>query len=75
MPVPKRDWKYTKDVTDIVMNIWMKMPELRLGQLLDNAVGRYAEGATHAPGGPSMFYIEDDKLLEALKRMKEELGR
>lgn len=41
---------------------WIKQPDTRLGQLLDNL--------TYQPGGGKIdvFYIEDDNLLERLTR-------
>lgn len=70
-PSFQRDWKYTRNITDVLMNIWLKMPALRLGQLLENAVGRY--GLQNGSGGPDMFNISDEALLDALRRMESEL--
>jgi hypothetical protein len=48
--------------------IWLLHPDWRLGQIIENAV--------HPPGheerGPDtawLFYVEDDDMLEALRRV------
>lgn len=66
MPIPNRDWKYMKTTLDTILGIWMKSPALRLGQLIENAVGRYQ----HAP----TFYVEDAALLDALKRFNKDFS-
>lgn len=68
MPKINRDYMYAKDVTDTIRDIWLVMPELRLGQLLDNAVGRYQN-----VNPADMFNIGDGELLVALKSMKEDV--
>lgn len=50
----------------IVETYWARFPQLRLGQLISNAIGRAYN--------TDPFYIEDDKLIEALKKMDEELN-
>jgi hypothetical protein len=40
---------------------WLAYPELRLGQLLDNALAR------RQYVGPDMFYIRDEHLVKALR--------
>lgn len=40
--------------------LWLKHPDLRLGQLIVNV----------APADRDLFYIEDDKLLEAIRAWK-----
>lgn len=41
-----------------IKNIWEKYPDLRLGQLICNVVR-----------DPALYYIEDEKLVEALKEI------
>ncbi len=62
----ERDWKYMSRTLDTILGIWTEVPDLRLGQLLDNAVNRYRIA------GPDMFSIQDEELLNALKKMKEQ---
>lgn len=51
-----------KKVLDRLFIIWMKHPELRLGQLLSNACP-----------GQSMFYIEDFPLAEDVEKFSDVL--
>lgn len=44
-----------------IAQIWAKYPDMRLGQLLVNATQRPETGLG------SLFYIEDDELLDALR--------
>lgn len=59
-----RDPKRIAEVIELVSKIWYTYPDLRLFQLLMAAM-KYN-------GDP--FYIEDDKLIEALKAFCEERG-
>lgn len=45
---------------DVILQSWIKCPELRLGQLIVNAI-RFAEN----PNVP-LFYIEDSELESAI---------
>jgi hypothetical protein len=49
--------------TSNVFRIWRDFPDMRLGQLIDNARTCAAE-ANSSP--PDVFYVEDDALHEAL---------
>ncbi len=69
MPETQRNWEYMRRMTEAIMNIWITMPGLRLGQLLDNAVGRASR-----EGMPDMFNIEDPALLAALIKFREEFA-
>ena len=46
-----------KGVSDTVKSIWLQNPELRLGQLIDNAI----------PVDKDIFYVTDDDLVKYLK--------
>ena len=46
--------------------VWAESPDLRLGQLLVNAV-RPPEPC------PEIFYVEDDVLLEGLSRLRKQI--
>ena len=49
--------KYRIDaILNELQDIWMEVPDLRLGQLLLNVVK-----------DPELYYIEDEKLIEKLK--------
>ena len=51
-----RDQKRIPAILDLLGQIWMESPDLRLGQILVNATGHTGD----------MFYYEDDKLIEGL---------
>lgn len=67
-PTPQRNQEFRKrtELLDIILGAWTSMPGQRLGQLIDNAVGR--------AGGADTFNIEDDKLAEAVKKFSAEFG-
>ena len=44
-----------------IRDIWHKYPDMRLGQLIGNVLE-----------GPSLYYVEDDSLVKALKDMYED---
>lgn len=44
-------------VIDGLRAIWREHPDLRLGQLINNAVAE-----------PLLYYIEDDKMIDSLRR-------
>lgn len=54
---PKRIDKILKEISDI----WHKNPDLRLGQLICNVVR-----------DPALYYVEDEMLVEAIKRFYSE---
>ena len=53
------------DFTSNLFRIWRDFPDMRLGQLIENAVDLYRqrEGMT-----PKVFYMEDDVMHESLYR-------
>ena len=53
-----RDPKRIDRVLQEISNIWHKYPDMRLGQLIGNVLE-----------GPSLYYVEDDGLVQALKDM------
>jgi hypothetical protein len=50
------------DFMDKIIHLWIKVPELRLGQLLSNVLQNC---------GQEMYYIEDDELIERIKNYVE----
>jgi len=56
-----RDPKRIDRILTEISNIWHKYPDMRLGQLIGNVLE-----------GPSLYYVEDDGLVSALKDMYEE---
>lgn len=48
-------------VLEAIGKAWEKYPDTRLGQLISNAT----------PVGQDVFFIEDDKLIEGLKLVKD----
>ena len=53
-----RDPQRIPEILALLVKIWSKEPDLRLGQILVNATGHM----------DNMFNIEDDKMLEGLKK-------
>jgi uncharacterized protein YihD (DUF1040 family) len=54
-----RDPKRIPEVLDEIKKTWARFPDLRLGQLIENVVGR----SPHP-----LFYIEDEDLVERIKK-------
>jgi len=54
-----RDPNRIYNIANDLICLWMKYPDLRLGQLISNAM----DGC-----GSSLFYIEDDELIERIKK-------
>ena len=52
-----RDHKYMDSFFQSLIEIWEEFPEMRFGQLIGNVVQ-----------DPASYYIEDDKLVETLKK-------
>ena len=55
-----RDPKRIDVILQEIGAIWRKYPDMRLGQLIGNVLE-----------GPSLYYVEDDSLVKALKDMYE----
>ena len=55
-----RDPNRIDGVLQAIKDIWVKCPDMRLGQLIGNVLE-----------GPSLYYVEDDGLVSALKDMYE----
>jgi hypothetical protein len=55
-----RDPKRIEPMLDLLKKVWMQSPDLRLSQLIVNAI-RQGEPA------PQVFYAEDDRVAEGLK--------
>lgn len=55
-----RDSKRIDIILQEIGAIWHKYPDMRLGQLIGNVLE-----------GPSLYYVEDDSLVKALKDMYE----
>ncbi len=53
-----------KDITNKILAAWEKVPHLRLGQLIENAVD---EEYKNSKLKVDLFYIQDDKLLELIE--------
>ena len=62
-----RDPKRIPEILQVLGEIWTKYPDLRLGQIIDNAS---VESQSKAP----VFYIEDDDLLEGLKSLNQKIS-
>ena len=60
-----RDINRIEPFMNELTEIWSTVPDWRFGQLIEN-LKKFAEVE-------DLFYIEDDKMLEVLKKFKEEL--
>ena len=58
-----RDINRIQPLLEKIESIWIKHPDLRLGQLISCAVN----------DSEDIFYIEDDKLLEGLDKFENKL--
>lgn len=54
-----------RDAVEALLAAWLRCPQLRLGQLVDVAMNGLSTGAC-------VFYVEDDELTEAFKRIASE---
>lgn len=66
MGTKMRDPKRIDVVLSELRDIWLKNPDLRLGQIVVNC-------AQPIEPQPAIFHIEDDDLLEGLRRYRAEL--
>lgn len=68
---PKRNtMDRTDEITKMLRDLeraWLSRQDWRLGQLIENATGREANGEHHC-----IFYIEDDELIEKIKHATQE---
>lgn len=53
-----RDPQRIFEIALALIRVWQKVPELRLGQMLDNAIARNT---------PTLFYVEDADLIARLQ--------
>lgn len=60
-----REPKRIKPILELIEQIWLMVPDWRLGQLIVNATGDHRDP----------FYIEDDQLEEKLLELKGRLER
>jgi hypothetical protein len=49
------------EIIERLLNVWLSVPELRLGQLIDNGIPFRADGES------DIFYIEDYELIECVE--------
>ena len=63
-----RDPKRIPEMLQALGEVWMKYPDLRLGQLVDNARFFNEDGTTQDSRIP-MFMVEDDLTLKGLRGM------
>jgi len=56
-------------IADLILQIWIRMPEMRLGQLLYNAIGEL-----RPPELIDVFYVEDETIEEGLRRYAKRAG-
>ncbi|KKL72493.1 hypothetical protein LCGC14_2084390 [marine sediment metagenome] len=61
-----RDPARIPGILEEIRKIWEKDPDMRLGQLIVNATNKEGD-----PPCPSIFYIEDDKLVEKIHEFEQ----
>ena len=59
-----RDPKRIDEFCDELKKMWHKVPDWRFGQLMSNALGAVYQRTDRDP-----FYIEDDQMVEELKKV------
>jgi uncharacterized protein YihD (DUF1040 family) len=60
----ERDPKRIDEILAELRELWMKCPDLRLGQLVVNIIGP-------SQPTPEVFYVEDDEFLVCLRKFRE----
>lgn len=55
-----KDKKRISKIIEEVKKVWLRFPNLRLGQLIINAI-------ENEKVQPDLYYIEDEKMIEVLK--------
>jgi hypothetical protein len=63
-----RDPKRIPEMMNIVGMIWMKWPDMRLGQIIECA---HSLALQNMAGSPDIFMIEDDRLMLGLQLLSE----
>lgn len=63
-----RDPKRIDKVLEEIKAVWIKVPDMRLGQILVNAISLYKENKA------DMFNIEDEVLIDAIRHIDILLG-
>ena len=58
-----RNPKRIPEVLDEIKKTWARFPDLRLGQLIENVVGRSPQ---------PLFYIEDEDLVKRMEKFSNE---
>lgn len=58
-----RDPNRIDEFCNELARLWHKVPDWRLGQLMDNVLGSYV-GDT----GRDIFFVEDDEMLDYFKK-------
>lgn len=56
---PIRDWRYMSKILDSVLDVWVKRPEMSLGQMLEAAVSEAHK--------LNLYDISDDRIVTLLK--------
>lgn len=57
---------YNKDIIKVLDRMWKKCPELRLGQLIENATTKEQDNLSCC-----IYYMEDNVFLERLLKFEE----
>lgn len=63
-----RDPNRIESILDLLKEVWMQSPDLRLSQLIVNAI-RPEQPA------PQVFYAEDEKVVEGLRAYSEMISK
>ena len=66
---PPRDVNRIPEMLDALGQVWMKYPDMRLGQLIENA---YSKALPFIHSNPDLFMMEDDVMLFGLRRLRDE---
>ena len=68
----ERDPQRIEPLLDALRDAWRASPDQRLGQLIYNAARTFLHENTEVrvPPCPPLFYIEDEPMLEGLRRIQ-----
>ena len=64
-----RDPKRIPEMMNIVYEVWVKYPDLRLGQMIECA---HNLALNHCNGTPDVFMMEDEELLLGLQLLRDQ---
>jgi len=65
-----RDINRIEPMLELVRELWIAYPDMRLGQLIYCAAIKYCAAGISGWGSKDIFHIEDDQLADGIKALK-----